>query len=335
MDSRKYRDGDAATFLPGLKDTDFVFLSPDLGETRAYNQLVRFARGKLLFITQDDIVPEEGDCTWLSNAATLFKTKKNVGLVGLDRTSIFGLSCGEDSKLFEVTPRCTFNGFKVEAVLCASLGPLFIRRDVFVSMGGFNETLSDRSTPSSLLDCEISARMWRQGYAVVSTGMKRDKTICNGGGDSPAKTVCHTAWKTMDDALDLMRCRWIKDLLHGDGLDGINLAVRKINSQFDCQNWQTLGSGCPTAKSTAHGFNGEETEFDCAGTDNAYKEDCGISDANCHKISSAKSDLILTGTHDKKMATDVSFIMQYWGGGKMGVSKPKWHNKSLSGLKRR
>lgn len=38
---------------------------------------------------------------------------------------------------------------------------------LFAHLGGFDEFLFDRGRSSSLLDCELSARVWSKGLAVV------------------------------------------------------------------------------------------------------------------------------------------------------------------------
>jgi hypothetical protein len=47
------------------------------------------------------------------------------------------------------------------------MGPMLADRELFLAVGGFNETLSARGTPSTLLDCELSARVWLAGRAVL------------------------------------------------------------------------------------------------------------------------------------------------------------------------
>ena len=51
-DSRHVRGGDAATLVRALGPSGFLVLSPNLGETRAYNMLARLARGHLLLLVQ-------------------------------------------------------------------------------------------------------------------------------------------------------------------------------------------------------------------------------------------------------------------------------------------
>lgn len=57
---------------------------------------------------------------------------------------------------------------RVEAMRCADFGPLFFRRRLFLSLGGFNETGTVRGEPGSVrVDCEVQARMAVRGYATL------------------------------------------------------------------------------------------------------------------------------------------------------------------------
>ena len=50
---------------------------------------------------------------------------------------------------------------------CVTMGPLLMRRSLFAHVGGFDERLFRRGRPASLLDCDLSARVWSAGLAVV------------------------------------------------------------------------------------------------------------------------------------------------------------------------
>ena len=103
----------------------------------------------------------------MSRTLPLRRRGLRIGLVGFDE-AIHGLKCSARGTHFsESGARCSLNRSRVEAVPCAAQGPLLVHRSRFLAIGGFNETLSSRGAPSSLLDCELSARIWRAGAAVV------------------------------------------------------------------------------------------------------------------------------------------------------------------------
>ena len=61
----------------------------------------------------------------------------------------------------------------VEAIRCADVGPLLVRRAHFLEAGGFNESGTVRGEPGSVnVDCELEARMWGRGYATVYLGLE-------------------------------------------------------------------------------------------------------------------------------------------------------------------
>ena len=200
-DSRHVRGGDAATLVRALGPSGFLVLSPNLGETRAYNMLARLARGHLLLLVQDDWRMAPG-CGWLSAALQLWPQWEaavrrggaehvGLGLLGFDE-GVRGMTCRTDGPTLQdetQTPTCHFRGEQatdaahgaastaedvararnVQPVPCATMGPLMLPRALFAALGGFNESLSRRGEPSSLLDCELSARVWAAGRAVVTT----------------------------------------------------------------------------------------------------------------------------------------------------------------------
>ena len=197
VDSPFIRDGDIPMLNRILGRHDYVLLSNNLGETRAYNNLARLSRGEYLLLLQDD-TPLPKVCDWAVNLIKLMdKQKETVGMIGLD-TGILHVSKHDnlyEKGLLEMDPRCydSDHRFFVEAVTCAAMGPLIVRRSLFQYLQGFNETLSRRGRPSSLLDCELSARIWLAGYVVqvVDIGFFDGVSPL----DSPQS---HVAWKSFD-----------------------------------------------------------------------------------------------------------------------------------------
>ena len=164
--------------------------------------LARLARGQLLLLVQDDWRMAPG-CGWLSAALQLWPQWEEavrrgggehvgLGLLGFDE-GVRGMACRTDAPSLQdetQTPTCHFRGERrrpdavrgaastaedvararnVQPVPCATMGPLMMPRALFAALGGFNESLSRRGEPSSLLDCELSARVWAAGRAVVTT----------------------------------------------------------------------------------------------------------------------------------------------------------------------
>ena len=197
VDSPFIRNGDVAMLNRVLGRQDYVLLSNNLGETRAYNNLARLSRGEYLLLLQDD-TPLPAACNWTVDLVKMMDAQKEtVGMIGVD-TGILHVSRHDylyEKGLLEMDPRCyDFQNRRfVEAVPCAAMGPLIIRRSLFQYLGGFNETLSKRGKPSSLLDCELSARIWLAGYVVKVVNLHFfEGTSSN---DNPQS---HVAWKAFD-----------------------------------------------------------------------------------------------------------------------------------------
>ena len=258
-DSRHVRGGDAATLVRALGPSGFLVLSPNLGETRAYNMLARLARGHLLLFVQDDWRMAPG-CGWLSAALQLWPLWEEgvrrsggehvgLGLLGFDE-GVRGMACRTDGPTVQdetQTPTCHILGEpptgpdaargaastaqdvararNVQPVPCATMGPLMLPRALFAALGGFNESLSRRGAPSSLLDCELSARVWAAGRAVVTTAWgarpfwPRERSV---------------AWKARGfGRADHGRCLFVSALFRA--LDRhIARALRRVHAQLGC-----------------------------------------------------------------------------------------------------
>ena len=184
VDSRKFQTGDAKVWVDNAGPDDYIMLSPDIHELRAYNRMADLARGKVIFITQDDEAPPNNGntCEWLGPVVRLLGNTDalsrlpapwpSVRVIGLHASMAWikygfmrmGVDGGDEgpSRPREGTPgqgRCRTTLpcenapsvhcpggllLAVEAVRCADLGPILINREAFVAMGGFNETIASR-----------------------------------------------------------------------------------------------------------------------------------------------------------------------------------------------
>ena len=116
------------------------------------------------------------------------------------------------------------------------MGPLMLPRALFAALGGFNESLSRRGAPSSLLDCELSARVWAAGRAVVTSAWgarpfwPRERSVAwkaRGFGRADHATLCTPGCNPMYPRLqpyvsqargfgraDHRRCLFVLSLIH-------------------------------------------------------------------------------------------------------------------------
>ena len=249
VDSPDVRDGDLAVLVPAVGPSGRVLLASNVGETRAYNNLARMARGTHLVLLQDDMQLRPGTGGWLRRSLGLFGSqaaaRRPLGLLGFSE-GVCCVECPTATHPHEVTrPRCVEPGTAepAEAVACATMGPMMLARGLFLALGGFNESLSARGAPSTLLDCELSARVWLAGRAVFIA-----PPLVN-----PSAAEAHVAWRAPGiAAADGVRCAWVRSAFYSARvLPALAASVRVTNArQLDCSaaaaaKDATAAGGCP------------------------------------------------------------------------------------------
>ena len=187
-DSRHVRGGDAAYLVAALGEADSLLLSPATHELRAYNRLaIGLSRGRFVIFVQDDTRPPPPsaggllDVRWLTRSLALFLRWPQVGSISLNAGLFFvsnyseaqvGVQVMDDLPGAARQPACEAEGDRapgeaaarmvpgVEAIRCADVGPLLVRRAHFLEVGGFNESGTVRGEPGSVnVDCELQARL--------------------------------------------------------------------------------------------------------------------------------------------------------------------------------
>lgn len=301
VDTPEVREGDGPTITPAVGTSGFVALSPNLGEVRAYNSLARMARGRYLVILQDDMALMEDAGGWLHRSFGLFRSqsqyaKRPLGMLGFAE-GVCCVHCPTKEHPNEISqPRCKERetGMPAEAVACATMGPLMIERSLFLRLAGFNETLSRRGTPSTLLDCELSARVWLAGYSVMIT-----RTLV-----TPSKAQAHVAWTAPGIVHDdSRRCAWIKSTFYSMEIASSLLAVVRLTNtrQLDCEGAKSKFP-CPAP-------------IACGSPCIACTRASNLPHAGLASAILRNQSMQLEGTEDLEMRVGVSFLMQYWAGG--------------------
>ena len=187
-DSRHVRAGDAAYLVAALGEADSLLLSPATHELRAYNRLAMgLSRGRFVVFVQDDTRPPPPsaggllDVRWLTRSLALFLRWPQVGSISLNAGLFFvsnyseaqvGVQVMDDLPGAARQPVCEAEADRapgeaaarmvpgVEAIRCADVGPLLVRRAHFLEVGGFNESGTVRGEPGSVnVDCELQARL--------------------------------------------------------------------------------------------------------------------------------------------------------------------------------
>ena len=170
-------DGSDMIWLRNLVGrNEFLIRSHDLHEIRAYNRAIDFARGEIVCVLQDDdIPPEYGD--WVEHATALFNRYPRLAILGGFRGNCLDLRYGAPKKatsnrkpqVDSVRP-IPFADPVLEYpfmfIKTANIGPLFFKREVFQSLGGFDAHYSVAGEPGIRLDDEICLRAWTSGWQV-------------------------------------------------------------------------------------------------------------------------------------------------------------------------
>ena len=175
-----------AEWLPMLTGpNDFYVASPNVHELRAYDRLARMARGDFLVLLQGDFcLPSTPG--WMLDAMTLFRQLPMLGLLGGNLGFREEIKHGQAREVqrdigwgrSKYRPiRHLHNTTPFQWVHGVNIGPLFIRRETFHILGGFDESFSCPGEPGIGLDVELSLRVWELGkgvgvyYSGVSNGI--------------------------------------------------------------------------------------------------------------------------------------------------------------------
>lgn len=206
---------------------DFLLSSPNVHEIRAYNRLARLARGDFLLLLQGDhcLPPTPA---WLRAGLSLFAAYPRLGLLGgqmgFDQVPFKKIA---ESVSWGVEP-CRPIPFRVPAaaatrhgpgvaargasaaagaafmfVAGVNIGPLLVRREAYLLIGGFDEAFSCAGEPGIQLDTDLSLRMWEAGYQV---GLY-NSAVSNGvGGRKTRKNKAQKHLRRLNDAANGARC---------------------------------------------------------------------------------------------------------------------------------
>nr|WP_296068964.1 hypothetical protein [uncultured Actinoplanes sp.] len=137
--------------------TDAPIHSNDLHEIRVLDRAIGFSRADIVCLVQDDdTIPR--DAAWLDSALEHFDRHP--------RLAILGGFMGFES--FDPDPararRVWGGGFRF--IHHVNIGPYFIRRQHYESLGGWEYSFSEPGEPGICFDNELCLRAWMNGYQV-------------------------------------------------------------------------------------------------------------------------------------------------------------------------
>jgi GT2 family glycosyltransferase len=178
-------DGSERAWREALqRPNDFVILSNDLHEIRTYNRAVSLARGAVVCVTQDDDIPPT-DPAWVTDALELFEAFPQAAVIGCWQGWAFDYdhpgpnpilshvgpgmntaAIGGPEPINEIPSRDPQTNLPFSFVEAVCVGPLFFRRSVFQSLGGFDLELSRPGESGIWLDYDLCIRAWLSGHHV-------------------------------------------------------------------------------------------------------------------------------------------------------------------------
>jgi glycosyltransferase involved in cell wall biosynthesis len=158
------------------RPNDFVIRSNDLHELRAYDRAMTLARGEIICLMQDDDIPPASPA-WLEKSLGLFDRFPDLVMVGgwIGFRSLEACREASDAHpyvpgdIIDVYSRPEFttdDGLPFMFVPGINIGPVFIRRERFIEMGGFDFSYSPVGWPAIHFDIEMALRVWMKGGQV-------------------------------------------------------------------------------------------------------------------------------------------------------------------------
>lgn len=227
-----------------------VVRSSNVHEVRAYNKVVlgeRLARGDVVVFTQDDRLPPM-DPKWIDTVMHTFRIMpRHFAALSLHRGNAyvvrskwrddFGQCLDVSENLVPTRPQRGALAFAGSVML----GPIAVRKQAFVEVGGFNTTYSPRDPasgeyqPGIKFDQEFAARLWARGYQVgVACASKATffYNACGGSMTSASKAKRQRRW-----AQAALNSRLLRETYDGYLEGAILEQVREAQQRLEANAW--------------------------------------------------------------------------------------------------
>jgi hypothetical protein len=106
-----------------------------LHELRGYNKLANIAKGKILFMLQDDMLPPEprNTCAWISRSADVLRSHAGTIAAASIKNGLYSIGVEDVEDSFDSIfaekgegPRCydPVTKTRLEAIRCVDVGPM-------------------------------------------------------------------------------------------------------------------------------------------------------------------------------------------------------------------
>lgn len=136
--------------------------SNNIHETRGYNRAAGVARGQFVVICQDDDLWPM-DPKFLDQKLQIFAKYPKVASIG-SKGFRWCQSGGNRGEVVFEDPELKM---PMEFVHVVDFAPVFVRRSVFLHVGGLDEDMTEPGMCAMWVDWDLSARLWTAGWQVV------------------------------------------------------------------------------------------------------------------------------------------------------------------------
>ena len=219
----------AGSFLP-------VLLSNNVHEVHGYNRAAAVARGEVLVLLQDDVLPPS-DCRWVADLLARFNAFPRLGAVGLNNAEFWtpppAYQVGGHNMMYHMTQYSLMyrhQGVPFQFVTAGDYGPFALRASAFAAVGGLDEAMAAPGDCGIVTDYELSLRFWTAGWQVghmqLRGGMRPGVGV--GGTHANQKTELQCWRRQITVNLGLMTSRYTL----ADSVEAFR-QVRELNARLE------------------------------------------------------------------------------------------------------
>jgi hypothetical protein len=158
-----------------------VLLSNNVHEVHGYNRAAAVARGDVLVLLQDDMLPP-ADCRWVADLLARFSAFPRLGAVGLNIADTWmpstaheaagGVGESGSGRMNQNDIWFRHQGVPFQFVTVADFSPFAVRATALAVVGGMDEGMAAPGECGIVTDYELSLRMWTAGWHVAHMALR-------------------------------------------------------------------------------------------------------------------------------------------------------------------
>ncbi len=164
-------DGSFEAWRDKIKEKNhYILRSNDIHELRTYDKAIKMSDAEIFCLLQDDDnIPKNDD--WVKEALAYFEDDPDLGILGgargrevhMHKTWGVG-NPGTTHPLEYIHPKTNKPFMYIENI---NIGPYFMKKDLYLKIGGFDKACSKAGEPGILFESEICYRAWEAGFHVA------------------------------------------------------------------------------------------------------------------------------------------------------------------------